>query len=753
MERKSRPKMKIGRKGIVAIAVVVVMISLFLESVIVNSIVAELEVMQRSVREIAVINAINLMESAKSAMQYAVNYTFYQSSDDVLGLGGYCSFDGAPCDQNCKTPSNVPTYRCDPFWRVYESTYAPLFGVLDMPQPGTFTYYLANRVAAVYDDYAQDFVGPEYCPLSPGEVTIMDTGDYEIRVDLDNSQDDPMKYEEKNIEVMEYNTLFNDTMTAATFDIFEFGKELYVTNDRIGAIFADADTNMDNSWCGMLGERCDITSGCSKDCFDGSNCCCKGIFFGNVCEADMGEEYCDDQLSVYCSESGIDSCDYDNNRQVSADEKYMCDVENEIETPVPNYDGTIEASALVGDCMNVEHTYLYEESGTTTVSWTSETVEECAKINDASCGCMDECTGSEANCGECIGIETGTFSGQCPWGTKTCPEDCCLIEFSCTDKDYGDCDGDNTESCTESGVCCEGGIPPGCGCSDCDLKDMCSSIACPRLGPCHPECCEWIWEGPHRICDRKDLECESCCEGEYTPKDCDDIGKSNCNSCSGCSWDSSWRHTITKSCRANACDLSCCEQTDTLHESVTCDYDYFGTAKVDVDVKDVINWYPIDNSWAQPALEFKVVSGNAADCMDDMPVEQDDYVPDESVCCPGITTNAADETLGCKSEEIIDFGTEEEEEDGEDDGEEPCVLDSDCCLPGLEGSKVLCTEGVCDLAPPCLDDCSCCGVTCEPLDPNCEDTPCCGLVPYGFDVICEYVFGCPECCNQGHLCS
>jgi hypothetical protein len=759
MEKTNRFGIKISRKGMIATAVVIIMISLLIESVIVNSLVAELEVMQRSVREVAVINAINLMEFAKGAMQHAVNYTFYQSSDDVLGLSGYCSFDGTPCDQDCKAPSNVPTYNCDPFWRVYENTYAPPFGALDVPQPGTFTYYLANRIAAVYNGYAQKFVGPEYCPLKPGQVTMIYTDEYEIRLDVNNSQDDPMKYEEENIKVMEYNTLFNETITVATFEIFQFGKDLYVTNDRVGTIFADEDTNMDNSWCGMLGERCDITSSCIKDCFDGSNCCCKGMFFGNVCEADMAEEYCEDRLSVYCSESGIDSCDYNNNRQVSADEKYMCDVENEIETPVYGMDpippilpkSKIEASASVGDCIKVDHTYLYEESGTTTVSWTSETVEDCAKINDANCGCVDKCTGDEANCGECIGIETGKFDGKCPWTTKTCPDECCAIEFTCTESSTGGyCTGSNSATCTAASCkqpCCDYTSPEPCSgdCSGCD--PACKSVSCPAYGPCMTDCCKVVPYGGDMICVKRG--CASCCddEGSCSHKKCSDLSQANCEDCSGCNYvPKTWKHTISRNCRANACGLSCCKQTDTLHESVTCDYDYFGTAKVDVEVKDVINWYPIDNSWAQPALEFRVISGNAAECKDYIPVEQGDYVPDGSVCCPGITTNAADETFGCKSGEIIDFDKEE------DDDEETCILDSDCCLPELEGLQALCTSGVCDLAPPCVEDCNCCGVVCDIYDLVCEDS-CCGLVPYGMDVRCVNVVGCPSCCNQGFLCS
>ena len=694
----------IGKKGVgtLATAAVLITVALFFESVIVNSFIADIEVMKRSAREIAVINAINYVEFAKHGLRQSVNYSIFKASDDILSMGGLCSFDSTPCGDEdwCRAPANIPTQSCDPYLRVYNNTTPLPFGSLAAPTPGTFAYYFINRTAAVYNEYSAQFEGPNYCPMPPGKITITDTGDYTMRVDIYTDKES-LRFKDDNIRVIEHNTLFNDTVTVATFEIFEFGKELYVENDRIGTIFSDANYSMENNWCAMAGERCDITSDCTEDCFDG-NCCCQGMFFGNVCGEDISSNYCENQLTDYCSITGPNlNCDYNSNGRVTAEEKYKCYVENNITSVVPNNDAVINATAELDGCFKVDHSSLFNASDTVTVVWTAEIAADCNEINANNCGCVDTCTGSEANCGDCIGITTGSSSGMCPsvapWVDSVepgvekevvCPVECCMDKFTCTQsKTAGRCIGINTEACDSPSSCCEDGeCAPGCDCDDC----VCQRLGCPLVGPWLPECCN----GPG---DPKPWVCEDCCDDPCTPISCGSLGLGTCDSCSGCSWrPGTWSHVISRNCRANVCGITCCEETDTLYKDVTCDYNYSGSARVDVDVTDEANQYPFGTMWDELTLEFKVVSGNAPECNGTEPVEQSSYVPTGSICCPALTTTSSDESVGCKSNEIIEI---DDEDEGGGDGEEgPCITDSDCCLPGFEGRWVVCREGVCDIA-------------------------------------------------------
>lgn len=718
---KAKTRLTIGRRGgvgIIAIAVVGLIAQIFLESVIVNSFIADTEVVQRSVRETAVINAVNEMEFAKIALKQSVPYSVYEAAQDVFSLGGYCSYDSDACAEDCKAPQNAPTYGCEPRWMVYGKTYAPQTGTLSDPQQGTFTYYLISRISSVYDSYANEytepFYTPAYCPAPTAQVTLTDMGGHVVRVDIEAAEGSTLEYKEESMDIIEHNTLFNDTLYLPTTELLDFAKENYVQSDLVGSVFVTEAQNMDNTWCGMTAEdRCDMTTICDKECF-GGNCCCKGMFFDDVCWADMGDGYCESQLSTYCSRNvGGNPCDFNNNGRIDADEKYRCDIQAGVADPITTADGAIEASGNVDECIRVEHNTELGYSRTITVSWTDEVADDCLRINTVGCHCDDRCEGSEANCGDCIGITAGTnLDGRCPseapWvddarpgvdKSVLCPGECCAIEWVCDEwQDVSRCRGTNKASCNAASCdtdCCD--YTPECRCDECALEDWCDKNDNDCNFPVNTDCCD----GPG---DPKSFECDSCCDsGGSQPascerKSCKDVSKSDCmaDECDGCYWDEGdWHHTISLNCRANVCGMPCCEQTDTLYEDVVCDYDYYGTASVDVEVKDVVNEYPIYASWTDLTLSFSVVSGNAAECEDNEPVEESAYVPDTSVCCPALTTNAEDDADGCKSDEIIDFGDEPEPPS--------CVLDSDCCSPVLSGRRVECSESVCEIIPPMLE--------------------------------------------------
>ena len=280
------------------------------------------------------------------------------------------------------------------------------------------------------------------------------------------------------------------------------------------------------------------------------------------------------------------------------------------------------------------------------------------------CGCAAYCTGSEDSCGECASITStnGWRSGRCPkdppWVQTSsdtwvvdCPNptECCAEQWIC-EEDYDDwCEGFNTYDCGSdpgcTNACCEGGTPPGCECSECELEESCRAIECLMFGPCMSECCEWIQEGPHRICVRKDFQCESCCNGECEPKDCSDFNPSG-NSCPcGCDYDEDWEHRIELKCRpeASACGYECCIQTKNIYEDVVCSYNYFGTVNATIKVSDTEYSYPIFYKWTNLELPFYVASGNTREpaymCdaarTDDDPITPEIEFPEWQYCKVG----------------------------------------------------------------------------------------------------------------------
>jgi hypothetical protein len=654
MEIADKIKTKFGQKGVgpIGIIVIVVIVALLLESVYVNSFIADVEVIKRAAQETAIVKAIDTVEFAKRALDHAVPFSFYEASNDVLETGGYCSFDSDACTEECKVPNNVPTNDCDPFWRVYDNSYAMKFGTPSTPEPGTFAYYLSSRISAVYDDYTRQSFDPKYCPMPPGEVTMEDMGGFSVRVNINNIESGVVAQIEENVGVVEHNTQFNDMVGASTLRLFEFARDEFLDNDRIGSVFESADGVMENIWCVMD---------------EGS----KDMYFGDVCGSDV-DEFCESQLTTYCSKASAgDPCDIDNDGILSAEEKYRCTVQGNIEAPIYNDDGTIEASGSIDGCFNVDHSSNIRYSNAITVHWQTGDPGDCDEVSG--CECDIPCIGNEENCGDCAG-ETVGIVDSCPWAEKICSPECCVDKLVCTARTTsGSCTGTNTANCDPQSsefqiACCEGGeCDSSCNCDDCDLIGICNAIGCSPIGPWLPECCN----GPG---DPKDLVCDSCCGQECTQKRCEDIsgGASGCEDC-GCTYiEGETTYEITpNSCNANVCELPCCIQTETLYENAACDYDYFGTTTVDVEVKDTLMEYPIGSSWEDLALNFKVVSGNATVCDGNVPIEESDYVADGSVCCPALTTNAADEAADCKSEEVIEFYELPEGGVGDGGGEGP----------------------------------------------------------------------------------
>jgi len=322
-----------------------------------------------------VINAINKMEFAKKALQQAVSYSFYKSSLDVLTKGGFCAYDESLCDEGCKIPKSVPTLKCKPWWRIYGSEPAP--------NPNEFVSYLVNRTSAIYDDYSGPFYGPAYCPQPPGAVTVEDAGAYSVSVGVTNTESGVIEYKSEDIDIVEYTVNFSDTFTSTALELFKFARDEFVDKNKVKQDFNDAHDAMPNDWCEeVLGGYCNVTVDCgnapyydtcfggsgpsSNCCWEGEDCCCRKIYFGNKCEPDIGDDktgFCESGLPPYCSKNdetayNAEECNFNHNNEITANEKYNCTVQEKLKEPVEKDDVLIGAIQLKNgdfECIKIDH--------------------------------------------------------------------------------------------------------------------------------------------------------------------------------------------------------------------------------------------------------------------------------------------------------------------------------------------------------------------------------------------------------------
>jgi hypothetical protein len=571
----------INRKGLgpIAIALVVIAALLSTEGIAVTNFFADSEVIKRSARETSIIDAVDTVEFSKKYIDNAVSYSFYKASYDVLQMGGFCRSD-LDCTGTCQIPVDVPTKDCIPWWLIYGDTYAPTADI--------FEDYLINKTLSLFSDYSTSSIGPAYC-APQGNAIISDIGSYLIQLDIRNQDSAILRYEKKNINLIERITNFTGIFGESALEMFGYARGTFVENDEIGKSFYYADSAMEED--------------------------CKNIYLGDVCDGTSAQDICETQLQTKCSEYDIENhpCDFNKDSVVDADEKYNCTVQAELGKTRSSDDNVFRATVSIDNCIKVGHITEaeYEEIA---VDWNEyysalqsggsllSTVQaECNELSD--CGCADICEE-----GEGCTIPQCNSDGTCPTQSEidaACANSAtnCGYYSSCTQicQEYY-CSYSEENPC-EVVVGCEG---------DCYL-DGCECV------PNDPECSDsGLCECDPVIEERYDCEHE-CCQGGQ--------------SCSryGCVFN--WQ------CNENTCGNTCCQRMNTLYKDLECNYNYVGTANTSVEVTDVKYSYPIGDSWQSLKTSFLIASGNAAGC---------DSAGGGSLCCPAVTTSEMDENRGCK---------------------------------------------------------------------------------------------------------
>lgn len=614
----------IGQKGVAVIAIVAVLMAavFIIEGVYVANFVADVEVVKRTARELAVINAVDTVEFAKKALHHAVSYSFYKASYDVLERGCFCAFDEDLCKEDCKIPYNIPTQKCRPWWRVYDGKYAP-----DLLN---FKAYLSNRTSAIYDDYASLFFGPQYCPQPPGKVTIEDKGKYTVRVDVANTEGGVIEYRGENLNIVEHTVSFTDVIEITTFEMFLLGRKKFVDEDGVKNAFETANNKTPNSCedmevsCGIPKEpecvELDPYAEPDAKCKYKNQDTCKYMWFDGVCENEMPD--CEDYLGRYCcKEDNWEGCDFNEDEKVDANERYNCTALDELENLEGTYTEidpssylrvTVDTAREIGNCIKVDHKSDRDDDGAR-VSCDWEEVTSlgdpcCVRVRDEKCcGCGppygDECIQGE-DCGPHPNCVSASTAGE------VCPP---YSDYACDSDDcgYWTCSND----CVD--MECEGSATP---CSSYGLEGYCIS----QKG------CDWEESTEEGVAGN--------CTGDAT--ECDELSGSACGSQDGCNWNCvNWGCAWGWGCNANVCGYSCCEETVAVVEDVSCTFEYYGTANLTVNVFDEENRYPI-SGWEKLNLPFYVVSGNAKGCSGEAETD---------ICCPAITTHELDKVAQCKT--------------------------------------------------------------------------------------------------------
>jgi hypothetical protein len=683
------PKRK-GLAPIVAIVAVVMMSMMVIEGAIVNNFIGDWEVMKRSARETVFISVVDAMEYLKDSLRIGLSYSFHTAAYDVLSNGSFCAANTSYCEDRCFVPSDVPSLGCQPWWKVYDTVYAPEYKAADGNPPDpfdkTFLGYLAARFDMYYSNYSSQFGGYAVCPMAPGEVNISSAPNYKAEMVYKGPSDRYLEtsaefsYTEKvdSIKVTERNTQFKDTFATSALDIFTFARKAFVDEDVISKTFENVSASMPES--------------------------CRKIPIGDTCSIVNGANICESKLAASCSGS-YSSCDSDKDGKVSADELYNCNLKTAWKSDFESDTNHYVKASVETDCQKTGHNSNVEAKSAWSVNWKELPTDNdssginastrCASVTSAGCGCEDVCDVTEPECGICTAPDNslGVHPGTRPWITMPCGTDCCAGSLR-ADPNPDSCFGTNANagSCTVDScdtTCCKHTDPRNCdNCEERDAWNTCTATCSGSAqSSCNPSCCMWevttctgaqcscygLIGTDYADCIRGGGSSSPCCSGIGTcnekpspgftcdpsctapyssspercdPKECGtDITPSSGSCACGCSMGQSY--TISPVCDSNACGLSCCKQTATLYKDANCTYDYWGTVNASVTVGDASHTYPIYGDWKALATSFFVASGNAPQCANVKSMNATEF-KDDPACCQAMNSTIADSMNGCR---------------------------------------------------------------------------------------------------------
>ena len=204
-------------KGVAMTTVIVMLMAVVvLVAMYVNTYIADSDALERSGKEIDVIDAIDSMGFFKISLANSLQHSVYKASYDNLNKGGYYTFNG-------EANSN-----CAPYWRVYEENYIPSDDLikenLETSILNVFECY-GHQYSSSYLSLGSKMEFPDYSEC--GNMEIIEYGnDYKFIIE-DGCNSGLQLSKGDNIIVYEENANFETIVNTNYFDLVSNGKTVF----------------------------------------------------------------------------------------------------------------------------------------------------------------------------------------------------------------------------------------------------------------------------------------------------------------------------------------------------------------------------------------------------------------------------------------------------------------------------------------------------------------------------------------------
>ncbi len=208
-------------KGLVPVAGAVIgllVVVLVAEALILNNLIARFETVRRTIFEIEIVQAINVLESLRTEVRRALDFSFYQALYDVAAKGGY------------PTSSD-----CTPHWRLYSNTNFPekFLNNIQLQTQGNLNVYGNDLENKIKDSNSINVDVPSY---------IVALNDLDTSTKLTVTADDKL-VASKTFYTISNNPNFEKTLPIDISKIYDISKIEFVDKDPIKEAIINVNQN------------------------------------------------------------------------------------------------------------------------------------------------------------------------------------------------------------------------------------------------------------------------------------------------------------------------------------------------------------------------------------------------------------------------------------------------------------------------------------------------------------------------------
>jgi hypothetical protein len=190
-------------KGIslMAMLILVLLAMLFIEMIALEVGISRTEIIQRSLRELAVLTSIKDVEDAKRFQKLTLRLSFYEAYDLLGERGGYYEFS-----------DNVKTKECIPYWKIYDKVTLP-----------TLEKNAVERVLNFFNPFMKEVEFESISLPQYNDIEISTVSEWKIKAKALTQE--KLKLEEEKLLIQESGN-FSSLVYSGLFRYFEIGKKL-----------------------------------------------------------------------------------------------------------------------------------------------------------------------------------------------------------------------------------------------------------------------------------------------------------------------------------------------------------------------------------------------------------------------------------------------------------------------------------------------------------------------------------------------